>query len=75
MRKDPDTYTVAELLLSHRRNKAALARRLNVNRSTILKYEKDTDFSRHAVVNNVLMIKTTPKRRKDGAEKPDANSH
>ncbi|MFZ4835948.1 protein ninH [Rouxiella sp. Mn2063] len=77
MRKDltPTICTVAGLLLICRNNKAKLSRLLNVNRSTILKYEKDTDFSRHAVVNNVLMIKTNPKRRRDDTAKSDPSSH
>ncbi|WP_208952279.1 HTH domain-containing protein [Rahnella sp. ChDrAdgB13] len=57
------TQTIPELLIATRGNITELARRLDVNRSTVMKYARDNNATGHIIVNGCLMVKTAKKQR------------
>lgn len=58
-----NTQTIPELLITTRGNITELARRLDVNRSTVMKYARDNNATGHIIVNGRLMVKTAKKLR------------
>lgn len=57
------TQTIPELLVTTRGNQAEVARQLDVNRSTVMKYARDNNATGHIIVNGCLMVKTAKKLR------------
>ena len=45
------TQTIPELLVTTRGNQAEVARQLDVNRSTVMKYARDNNATGHIIVN------------------------
>lgn len=60
-----EVKTIPEMLVKTRGNLSELARQLDINRSTVLKYARDFKSESHAVINGRLMVKTSKKTRKN----------
>jgi transposase-like protein len=58
-----EVKTIPKMLVNTRGNLSELARQLDVNRSTVMKYARDFKAERHAVINGHLMVKTSKKTR------------
>jgi DNA-binding NtrC family response regulator len=56
-----EVKTIPELLVTTRGNQSEVARILDVNRSTIMKYARDHAATSHAIINDRLMVKTSKK--------------
>lgn len=55
--------TIPQMLISTYGNQTEVAKRLKCNRNTVRKYVDDKTGRFHSVVNGVLMVSTTGRKR------------